>query len=364
VDASIDRPPATAIDEPRLDAAFELVARQVTSGRVRVAGLAVGRAGGLIRCATYGPSGTATEDHRFLVASITKPITATAVLQLVEDGRLVLTQPVQSYLPEFAPPPAAPGMPGGEAVTAWHLLTHTSGVGDVGEAFLEVSRPSAEFLYRRCCTEPLRHAPGSRYAYATDSFFVLARLVRCVGDLDYGEHLRRRIFEPLGMTATTFDPAQPGPPPFPLGGTFDRFGRLLDAATRYVVSLEMPGGGLWSTPGDLMTFGRAMLSGGALDGVRVLARPLVELMTDDHTQGVLADGDPPEDPHYGLGWSRPGREPGSPASARSFGHRGGTGSQLIVDPEHDLVVVYLRNEWGVDASATDEAIRAVYGALA
>lgn len=106
-----------------------------------------------------------------------------------------------------------------------------------------------------------------------------------------------------------------------------------------------------------------MLGGGALDGTRVLGRPFVELMTREHTGDVLEAGTPPRSPHYGLGWALPGQGPGSPASTRAFGHTGATGSQLIVDPAWDLVVVYLRNEWDADMVQTDEAIQAVYAAL-
>jgi CubicO group peptidase (beta-lactamase class C family) len=106
-----------------------------------------------------------------------------------------------------------------------------------------------------------------------------------------------------------------------------------------------------------------MLGHGTLDGARILGRPFVELMTREHTTDVLEAGSPPRQPHYGLGWGLPGRGQGSPAGWSAFGHTGATGSQLIVDPDHDLVVVYLRNDWGADTTPTDEAIQAVYAAL-
>jgi CubicO group peptidase (beta-lactamase class C family) len=355
--------PRPDIDETRLAAAFSLVERQVASGRVRSAALAVGRGDGLVRSAAFGPEGTFDDDRRFLVASITKPVTATAIMQLVEDGRLVLTAPVADYLPEFRPLPVRPGTLGGEAITTWHILTHTSGLCDAGEEFLEARRPSPIGLLERVCTEQLAFVPGTQYGYASDSFYVLAELVRRVGGEDFREHLRRRIFEPLGMTATTFEPTEPGPRALPLGGMFDRYGPLLGEATRYFVSLAMPGGGLWSTADDLVLFGRAMLLGGSLDGARVLGRPYVELMTREHTADVVEPGTPPRRPYYGLGWALPGRTNGSPASPSAFGHAGATGTALVVDPERDVVVVYLRNEWDSGPVAADEAVQAVYGAL-
>lgn len=356
-------PVRSNLDPARLDTAFDLVREQVASGRVRYAGLGVGRTERLVRSEIVGPDGPLADERRFLVASITKPITATAVLQLVEDGRLVLTRPIPAYLPAFRPLPAEPGTPAGEAITAWHILTHTSGLDDGGHELLETRRPSRRALSERICSQRLLFVPGTRYQYASDSFYLLAELIGSLGELDYQAHLRERLFAPLAMTSTTFDPSEPGPPAFPLRGMFDRYGPLLDEATRYFVSLSMPGGGLWSTPSDLVRFGRAMLGGGSLDGTRVLGRPFVELMTREHTIDVLEAGTPPRRPHYGLGWGLPGLGPGSPASERAFGHTGATGSQLIVDPAWDLVVVYLRNEWDADTVQTDEAIQAVYAAL-
>jgi CubicO group peptidase (beta-lactamase class C family) len=352
------------LDGTRLDRAFQVVEQQVLSGRARYASLGVGRGDGLVRTAAYGPDGTFTAGARFLVASITKPITATAVLQLVEDGRLALSAPVRDHLPAFAPIPAEPGTPGAEAITAWHILTHTSGLTDAGEEYLELHRPTQLELLTRIRSQRLEFVPGSRFGYASDSFYLLAELVERLGGRPFADHLRGRILGPLGMASTTFDPSETGPRGLPLGGTFDRYGALLDEATSYFVSLAMPAGGLWSTADDLVRFGRAMLLGGTLDGARILGRPFVELMTREHTAGIMEPGDPPRRPAYGLGWHLPGLDPGSPASRMAFGHRGATGTALVVDPGYDLVVVYLRNEWGSTDVTADEAIQAVYGALA
>jgi CubicO group peptidase (beta-lactamase class C family) len=347
----------------RLQNAFRLVRRQIADGRARYTGLAVGRADGLVRAELHGPDGVLAGPRRFLIASITKPITATAILQLVEEGRLGLSDPIQRYIPEFRPESSAPGQPGAEAVTAWHLLTHTSGIADAGTELVETERPTPAALLDLACTRPLRFVPGGRYEYASDSFYLLAELVRRVGGSDLAGHLRGRIFTPLGMSATSFDPEDPGPPALPLGGYFDRFGLELPAATRYFVSLRLPGGGLWSTVTDLARFGRAMLNDGALDGGRVLGKPFVEQMTREQTAGILEAGDPPRDPHYALGWSRPGLVAGSPASPEAFGHSGATGSYLMVDPRRNLVIVVLHNEWDAPMAPTDELIEAVYSAL-
>jgi CubicO group peptidase (beta-lactamase class C family) len=124
----------------------------------------------------------------------------------------------------------------------------------------------------------------------------------------------------------------------------------------------MPVGGLWSTPDDICRFGRAMLLGGRLEGRRVLGRPFVELMTRLHTGDVreLGTGRRPD---YALGWGRPGSSRGQPVGPSAFSHGGASGSMLIVDPDNDLVLVYLRSEWGVAPTLTEEAIAVVYAAL-
>jgi CubicO group peptidase (beta-lactamase class C family) len=132
--------------------------------------------------------------------------------------------------------------------------------------------------------------------------------------------------------------------------------------TSTFISLQMPGGGLWSTAEDVVRFGWAMLLSGTLHGRRVLGRPFVELMTREHTAEVREHGTG-RNPTYGLGWSLPGIGRGSPASRSAFGHSGASGSELVVDPDRDLVVVYLRNRWGTPITATEEAIQAVYAAL-
>jgi CubicO group peptidase (beta-lactamase class C family) len=355
-----------ALDPERLEHAFDHVAGQVRDGRASYAALAVGRRDGLVRAAAWSRDGS-TSAPRSSIASLTKPMTATAVLQLVEEGRLVLTEPVATYLPTFrpAPPPDAGGNSGAlEAITPWHILTHTAGVADAPASFFAARSepPDRNALLERVSTDALRFRPGSAYAYASDSFYVLGALVEHASGQPFQAFLRDRVLAPLGMNATTFDPFEPGPPPLPLEGSFGPQDAPRAAVLEYFISLAMPGGGLWSVPEDVVRFGRAMLHGGTLDGTRILGRPFVDLMTRLHT-GNVRDFDGAPQPNYGLGWGLPGLGRGLPASASASGHSGATGSVLVVDPAWDLVIVYLRNEWGASTTATDEAVQRVYAAL-
>jgi CubicO group peptidase (beta-lactamase class C family) len=348
----------SGLDADLLERAFDLVARQVDDGRAAYASLAVGRADGLVRSAAYAAGGPVTTPRRSSIASITKPVTATAILQLVEAGSLVLGEPLSTYLPEFRPGPPAGAGRAPEPITTWHVLSHTAGLADGPDGFFLAASTKAAIL-DRLCRGPLRFLPGTAYAYTSDSYFLLAELIERLSGSTYPDALRDRIFGPLEMAATTFDPVDPGPEAVPLEGPP---GLPRDEVLARVISLALPGGGLWSTADDLVRFGRAMLLGGTLDGARVLGRPFVELMTRHQTDGILEFGTG-RAPGYALGWGRPGLGRGSPASPSSFGHNGASGSTLVVDPAEDLVIVYLRNDWGATMTATDEAVQAVYAAL-
>ena len=128
------------------------------------------------------------------------------------------------------------------------------------------------------------------------------------------------------------------------------------------------GGGLWSTAADLLRFGRAMLRGGELDGVRILSPAFVALMTREVTapRGVTWEGlgvapDPQQSSHYAIGWGRPGVS--GPASDRAFGHGGVSGTRLWIDPAYDLVYVYLTGKWGLPLAPIDAVEHAIYAAL-
>ncbi len=354
--------PPPRLDPTRLGRAFDLVARQVAEGRTTYAALAVARGEGVVRSAAYLHDEVLDSPRRTAIASITKPVTATAILQLVEAGTLVLTEPLTTYLPEFRPVAPVESGVEPEPITTWHVLTHTAGLTDAPNEFYLTVPPTLAAMVERLYRDRLRFLPGTAFAYASDSFYLLAELVARLSGNPFPEFVRDRIFEPLGMGATTFDPAVPGPASLPLEGTLGPPGVPYDFMIAYFIALAAPGGGLWSTADDIVRFGQTMLAGGTLDGTRILGRPFVDLMTRHHTDGLTELGTGRR-PTYGLGWARPGLGRGSPASPSAFGHKGASGSELIVDPAYDLVVVCLRNEWGVASTATDEVIQAVYAAL-
>jgi CubicO group peptidase (beta-lactamase class C family) len=352
---------ARPLDPDRLAAAFSLVADEARTGDGSYGALAVGRRDATLRSAAFHGSEDLTPAPRSAIASVTKPITATAVLQLVETGRLDLDEPLAAHIPEFRPP-----LPDGRqpdvAITPRHVLTHTAGLGTTPDGYLLTHPLTRASMVERLCRAPLEFAPGTAYAYTTDSYQLLAELVVRLSGESWPDYLRKHVLLPLGMVSTTFHPDDPGPPALPLEGWLGPPGVPAALLRQGFISLEMPGGGLWSTPDDLVRFGRAMLNGGSLEGGRVLGPRMVEAMTAEHTMGVQERGTGRR-PGYGLGWSRPGLNPDSAASPSAFGHSGATGSMLIVDPDNDLVVVHLRNVWLISSAATEATVHAVYGAL-
>ncbi len=235
-----------------------------------------------------------TVDTRLATASVTKGFTALAAVSLIADGRLAFETPVRSIvgddLPDIDP-----------AVAVEHLLAHRSGIGDYLDEDelddidahvldLPVHRLTGPEDYLPVLRgHPQREEPGSRFRYNNGGFVVLALVIERVGDGSYHDEVRRRVFEPAGLTATDFLRSDSLP-----GDT--ALGYLGDGRTN-VFHLPVIGtgdGGAYTTGPDLLRFWDALFDG------RIVDRPLVERMTT-----VVSD-DPPD--RYGLGfWIGPDR---------------------------------------------------------
>ncbi len=289
-------------------------------------------------------------DTIFDMASVTKPFaTATAVMQLVEQGALSLDRPVSHWLPEF-------GRPGGPSdPTLRQLLTHSSGLKPYRNYLHEWADavPPAQ-RRRRVIADiaglPLDYTPGRGFAYSCLNFVVLASVVQRVSGLAIDAYFRRHIGGPLGLRDTSFHRAGKAnhavarcaaTEPLPEGVLC---GVVHDEIARYLSGV---GGnaGLFSTAADLSRFMRMILHGGELDGVRILQKRTVRAMTSPGLDlGKL---------QRGLGWDmnstyspsvrgkyfpRPGE--GVPAS---FGHTGYTGTSVWADPTSRVYVIILAN---------------------
>jgi CubicO group peptidase (beta-lactamase class C family) len=297
-------------------------------------------------------------DTLFSIASMTKPFTATAVMILVEEGKLSLDEPVARHIPAFKDVALESGKPQ-SAITLRHLLTHTSGLAGNHEVAASLEQSVAAMARR-----PLAFEPGSQWRYAA-GLSVCGRVVEVASGQTFDEFLKERIFEPLKLADTTFRPSaeqqarmarlyRPGKEP----GTLEPLDNwLIDLAGERGPN---PSGGLVSTARDLARFYQMILNQGELEGVRILSRRAVAEMTRLQTgerETGFASGS-----GWGLGWCVV-REPQGVTrmlSPGSFGHGGVFGTQAWLDPQRELICILLiqRHEFGnSDASALREALQ-------
>jgi CubicO group peptidase (beta-lactamase class C family) len=330
-----------------LSRAEEAVWDEINRGSFPGASLAVGRWGhvvieeGLGRTG-YGEGAVDPDRTVYDLASLSKVVgTTTAVMLLVEDGKMSLDDPVQAYLPEFQGN-------GKDRVTIRHLLTHTSGL----PAGADVYGTTPEEGLLRLMRVPLGHSPGMNVEYSDVGFVVLfAAAERAAGEPLY-RLLDRRVFQPLGMNSTTY---VMGEGCLRCAGTsrdrgFAYRGRVHDPISRRLGGIA-GNAGLFSTAHDMARFAAMMANGGELEGVRVLRAATIRMFTQRQPgTGTRA-----------MGWDTPGA-PGTGAagarvSSRSFGHTGFTGTSIWIDPERGTWVVLLANRTYEDGPNRMQALR-------
>jgi serine-type D-Ala-D-Ala carboxypeptidase len=359
-------PPTDSARRRALQPAFDIACSQVEAGTVPFVVLGVAGAHGVVRLEAFGSPGgrRIATDAVCQLASITKSVTAIGVMQLVEGGTITLEQPINGWAPALVNEAWAP-------ITSWHVLTHTTGIDDVDLESILRHGLGREDLLRRLRAKSQVAPPGSRFHYVSFTFDLLVEAIALRTGEPYEAALRRRVFEPLGLTATTFDPVADGltdrVAPLAMAlpdGTFADDPGLLAAYS----ALHLAGGGLWSSAEDLLRIGRAMLRGGELEGTPVLSPAYVDLMTREVTvpatsrvAGLGSNVDPLRADHYALGWGKPGVA--SIGSASAFGHGGVSGTRLWIDPSLDLAYVYLSGAWGMSREPIDVVEASIYAGL-
>ena len=351
------------LDRTRLARIDTLVEAAIRDGRLPGAVVVVGHAGEIVyerafgARAVDGPTEAMTPDTIFDLASLTKVVaTTTSVMILVEEGRLRLRDRVATYLPEFA-------SHGKDRITVEHLLTHVSGLRP--DLPLEEVFEGAATAIARAADEVPEAGPGERFVYSDINFFVLGEIVRRVTGQTLEEFARDRIFRPLGMRDTGFNPPSslrpriaPTEPCAPLAwpcggdGAVMLRGRVHDPTARRMGGVAGHAG-LFSTVGDLARFCRMLLGDGTLDDVRILAPLTVARMTRVSTPPHMAD-------RRGLGWdldSRFSSNRGDLFGFGSYGHTGFTGTSLWLDPASDTFVVFLSSRLHPSGAGDVTALR-------
>lgn len=278
-------------------------------------------------------------DAIFWIASMTKNVTAAAVMMLVDEGKLNLDEPAQKWVPELANVKIASGAGLSRPVTLRDLLSHSSGIPDPPRDPTNGNVPLAQYAVD-ILREPFSFNPGERFEYGFGPT-IAGRCIEVAAGKPYAQFVQERILTPLGMTDTTFSPdaAQRAR----IARTYKLNGdRLVPAHNSFLTSEPdvkreaEPSGGLFSTARDMALFYEMIRQGGQLNGKRYISETGVAEMTKSHTMaGKLIQ--------YGLGWFTNGAEQKvTPAfSDRSFGHGGAFGTHGWVDPERKMTVVFM-----------------------
>jgi CubicO group peptidase (beta-lactamase class C family) len=278
-------------------------------------------------------------DAMFWIASMTKNITATAVMILVDEGKLNLDEPAQKWVPELANVKLADGKPLARPVTLRDLLSHTSGIPDPARKPTDGNMTLAQYTVD-ILKEPFQFQPGEKFEYSFGTR-IAGRCVEVAGGKPFIDFIQERILGPLNMTDTTFAPdaAQR----LRIARTYKLAGdKLVPAHCAFLTSEPdvkreaEPSGGLFSTALDMARFYEMIRNGGELDGKRIVSAKGVAEMTKSHTVA----GKPIQ---YGLGWFTNGGEKKTTAAfgTASFGHGGAFGTHGWIDPEKKMTVVFM-----------------------
>lgn len=367
-------PEAVGLSGPRLNRLTKAMQAYVDDGRLAGAVVLVARRGRVAYLRAFGQrdieSGSPMPDDAiFRIASQTKAIISTGVMVLQEEGRLLISDPVGRYLPEFARTQVAVARDGGGyevvdargRITIRQLLTHTSGVsygngpasdrwasaGIQGWYFAAREEPVGDTI-ARIAALPFDAHPGEQWIYGY-SIDILGALIEAVSGQPLDEFLRTRILDPLGMEdthfylpldkrgrlATVYSATNDGLERAPNPGHMVGQGAYVDGPRTSFSG----GAGLLSTATDYARFLQMMLNGGELEGTRLLSRKTVELMTTNH----LIDQPFRAGQGFGLGFSivEDVGARGLPGSKGEYGWGGAYHSTYWVDPVEELVVVYL-----------------------
>jgi CubicO group peptidase (beta-lactamase class C family) len=378
------KPEEVGLSSSRLARIGEHWQRYIDAGKLAGALTLVARRGKVAYCQGLGHleierRRPVTPDAVWRIYSMTKPIASVGLMMLYEQGRFQLEDPVHRFIPSWknlgvfvsGNHPAFATAPAARPVTIRDLLTHTSGL---TYGFME--RSNVDAAYRKLAVAdrtragytladmvatlaqlPLEFSPGTRWNYsvATD---VVGHLIEVISGQRLDDYLAEHVFGPLGMRDTGFAIRDEQVPRFAANYERQADGslKLIDDPTRSQyrpASFLSGGGGLVSTALDYHRFTAMLLNGGELDGMRLLGRKTVELMTLNHLPGgqdlsqLALPGMFTETPYAGLGFGlgfsvvqSPARAhvPGSPGA---FAWGGAASTAFWVDPAEDLIVIFM-----------------------
>ncbi len=347
----------------------DLCARWVEEGHTPTLGVCVARRGVIVLHEAFGVLGPGPDSPRlakdalFAGASVTKSITATLVMQLVEDGLLGLNRPAKDYLPEISGE-------GTEEILVHHLLTHTSGYPfHTDPPWIEHAQKKVRdgFAPPPCPPglHPLMHQllslfwdvprvarVGELMVYSNYNYELLGEIVRRLSGRSLEERARERIFDPLGMKDSHYEVPESESqrvvqraPGLPMADFENPFAQGL--GSRQWQETPYAGAGLFTTPLDMAVFAQTFLNGGRYSEARILSPAAVATMTRDQIPGlralIVGKDSARASCGYGFLIASPTKwryYDGSLQPLGTFGHPGAAGQMFWVDPEHELVGAY------------------------
>ena len=367
----------------RLKRISEAVDRHIKAGNVAGAVTLVARRGKIAHFEAQGVMDVDTKkpmakDNLFRLASMSKPITGVAIMMLVEEGKIRLTDPVSRFIPEFAtlnkvavPRPGPQGAPGGppaqgrqgggapaydvvsvnRPITIADLLKHGSGLVSGGLGAADAARlaprtptDTLATYIPKLANVPLDFQPGTLWRYSGQAGFdVLSRVVEVVSGQTYDTFLQERLLGPLNMPDTGF--YAPAGKAARVVTMSESTPNGLRSAARTDSTVYFSGaGGMMSTAEDYLQFAQMMLNGGELNGRRYLSPQTMTLMTSNHTGDMVNGqfGRPPRGMGFGLSMQVV-MDPVAAdlrVSKGAYGWAGGTGVSFWVEPAEHIVSIY------------------------
>lgn len=391
-------PESVGLSRERLERLDRYLESQIVQRRKAGAVVLVARHGHIAWEKAYGVMDLASgvpmrTDAIFRLFSMTKPVTSVALLTLYEQGKFQLTDPLETYLPAFKDVRVFAGLDArGEMVfelprrkiTIQDLLRHTAGFAYGGyfdstpvdkayqaDGIAYAKLDSLSELVQKIAREPLLYQPGERWVYSF-SHDVLAYLVEYFSGMPFDAYCRKVILDPLGMKDTVFGMPAGLAARYPTlygagaAGALEAFGSAAGPGAdpyRHLTGRPFGGVGLASTARDYLRFAQMLLSGGALDGVRILAPKTVELMISDNLPQGTGYWEPGV--RFGLGVAvvtDPAQE-GIIGSKGTFGWPGAASTWVDIDPKEDLVALLMVQYFPRDVRFDAEFHTLVYQAI-
>jgi CubicO group peptidase (beta-lactamase class C family) len=291
-----------------------------------------------------------TTDAIFWIASMSKPMTTAGLMMLVDEGKVALTDPVEKYLPEFKGQWVVaekdsehqvlkkPGHP----ITVREVMSHTSGLTPRSPMEPEIDMLALRDNVRSYPLLPLKFEPGTKYEYSNAGINTAGRIIEVVSGMPYEQYMDERLFKPLGMKDTTFWPdasqvmrlAKSYKPNAEKNGLEETTINQLTYPLTDRKRGPCPAGGLFSTALDVSLFCRMILNGGTYEGKRFLSEAAVKQMTSTQTGEISINNNAVSG--YGFGWSTSRKGGNTP-----FGHGGAYATDMNIDPQRQLITVYM-----------------------